>query len=118
MKANYAESGGKIDLELKNGLFVPIKGLVGLDKLAAEAKADDVFLTLVKRYNAQERNAADKKRTSYAPALFAKEPDSQGVTSGQLEAAMLRLFKAGKIKIVSNGPRTRPARTIVPAELE
>jgi RecA-family ATPase len=118
MKANYAESGGKIDLELKNGLFVPIQGLVGLDKLAAEAKADDVFLTLVKRYNAQERNAADKKGTSYAPALFAKEPDSQGVTSGQLEAAMLRLFKAGKIKIVNNGPRTRPARTIVPAELE
>jgi RecA-family ATPase len=42
MKSNYGARGGKIDLEWKNGVFVPVHGATGLDKLAAEAKADDV----------------------------------------------------------------------------
>ena len=38
MKSNYAESGGKINLEWKNGLFVPLQGPGGFDKLAAEQR--------------------------------------------------------------------------------
>lgn len=115
-KSNYGEAGGKITLEWKNGLFVPLQGETGLDKLAAEAKADDVFLTLLKRFNGQGRNAADRKGTSYAPALFAKEPDNHGNSKEQFEDAMRRLFKDSKIHIVDIGRKSKPSRTLMPVE--
>jgi RecA-family ATPase len=116
MKANYGVPGGKIDLEWKNGLFVPVYGATGLDKMAADAKADDAFLTLLKRFNAQGRNAADRKGTSYAPALFAEEPDNQNFGKKQFEDTMRRLFKDGKIHIVDIGRKSKPSRTIMPVE--
>jgi RecA-family ATPase len=116
MKSNYGVPGGKIDLEWKNGLFVPVHGAIGLDKMAADAKADDTFLTILKRFNAQDRNAADRKGTSYAPALFAEEPDNQNFGKKQFEDAMRRLFKDNKIHIVDIGRKSKPSRTIVPVE--
>jgi len=118
MKSNYGVPGGKIDLEWKNGLFVPVQGATGLDKMAADAKADDAFLTILKRFNAQGRNAADRKGTSYAPALFAEEPDNQGFGKKQFEDAMRRLFKDNKIHIVDIGRKSKPSRTLVPIEME
>jgi RecA-family ATPase len=102
-KANYSAKGAKIDLEWKDGLFVPVHGPLGLDKLAADAKAEDVFLTLLKRFNAQGRNAGVRKGTSYAPALFAEEPDNQRLGKAQFAAAMTRLLAAEKIRI--GGPK-------------
>ncbi len=116
MKSNYGVPGGKIDLEWKSGLFVPVNGPPGLDKMAAEAKADDAFLTLLKRFNAQGRNAADRKGTSYAPALFAEEPDNKGFGKKQFEDAMRRLFKDSKIHIVDVGRKSKPSRTLMPVE--
>ncbi|HEV7910051.1 MAG TPA: AAA family ATPase [Methylocella sp.] len=116
MKSNYGPSGGQITLEWSHGLFVPVQGPAGFDKLAAEAKADEVFLTILKRFNAQGRNAADRKGTSYAPALFAEEPDDHGITKRQFEAAMRRLFKDGKIKVIDNGRPSKPSRTLAPVE--
>jgi RecA-family ATPase len=114
MKNNYGEIGGKIDLEWKNGLFVPAQGATGLDKMATEARVDEVFLTILKRFNDQGRNAADRKGTTYAPALFAEEPDNQGLSKKQFADAMARLFKANKIRIDEPGPKSRPSRTLVP----
>jgi hypothetical protein len=82
----------------------------------SDAKADDVFLTLLKRFNAQNRNASDKPSVAYAPALFAKEPDCQGIRSPQFEGAMRRLFRDGKIKVLHRGRPSKPDRTLVPAE--
>jgi RecA-family ATPase len=113
MKSNYGARGGKIDLEWKNGLFVPVQGATGLGEMAAEAKADEVFLTLVKRFNGEGRNIIDTKATAYAPAIFAAQPDAQGVTNEQFRAAMNRLFKGKKVHIVDNGTKSKPSRTIV-----
>jgi RecA-family ATPase len=68
-KANYSEVGGKFDVEWKDGLFRRVSGPTSFDKMAQDAKADDVFLTLLKRFNAQNRNASDKPSKAYAPAL-------------------------------------------------
>lgn len=113
-KANYSEIGGKFDVEWKDGLFRRVIGPLGLDKLAAEAKADDVFLTLLKRFNAQGRNAGVRKGTSYAPALFAEEPDNQGIGKARFAAAMTRLLAAEKIRIEETGPQSRRSQTLVP----
>jgi RecA-family ATPase len=115
-KNNYGELGGKFDLEWKDGLFRRVSGPAGFDKMAQEAKANEVFLALVKRFNGDGRNIIDTKGTAYAPAIFAAQPDARGVTNEQFRAAMERLFKDKKVHIVDNGTRSKPSRTIVITE--
>jgi len=55
--------------------------LVGLDKIAADNKADDVFLALLKRYNQQNRNVSLNPGPTYAPAMFANEREAKGLQS-------------------------------------
>ena len=104
MKSNYSELPKTITVEWKNGLFVPVDGPQGLDKIAANARAEEVFMTILRKYNAQNRNARECKGTAYAPALFADEPDALGVNKKQLEAAMGRLVNDKKICIEESGP--------------
>jgi RecA-family ATPase len=113
MKNNYGEIGGRIDLEWKNGLFVPVLGATGLDKMAADAKADDVFLALLKRFNAQGRNVSAQKGPTYAPAMFAAEPDNQGIKNKTFDAAMRRLLNTDRIKIETFGPPSKPRSKLV-----
>jgi RecA-family ATPase len=115
-KSNYGPADTSITLEWKNGLFVPVQGPVGLDKLALEAKVEDAFLTILKRFNQNGRNASDTNGTSYAPRLFVQEPEAKGVTREQFAAAMRRLFVADKIRKVNHGRPSRPAWTMEPGE--
>lgn len=61
----------------------------------AEQKAEEVFMTILRRFNAQGRNAADTAGTSYAPARLTEQPDNEGITKDQFRGAMNRLFAAG-----------------------
>jgi RecA-family ATPase len=108
-KNQYGPLGETIVLRYRNGLFLPLPGVASLDKAAQEAKADDVFLDLLRRFAKENRNASDKSGTNYAPALFAKEEEAKraGLNRKQLEAAMRRLFATGKIW---NEPCGRPSR--------
>jgi RecA-family ATPase len=114
-KSNYGERGGKIDLEWKNGLFVPVHGATGLDKLAAEQKADEVFSNLLKRFISQGRDVSHKKGPSFAPAIFAKETEAKGISSTQLDDAMTRLFEKEKIRAVTFGPPSHQRSKLEPA---
>jgi RecA-family ATPase len=116
MKSNYGVPGGKIDLEWKNGLFVPVHGLGGIDKLAAEKKAEDVFTGLLKELSDQGRNVNASKGPTYAPAVFAKEDSAQGMKKGDLEGAMGRLLKSKTIKIEQFGPPSHCRTKLVIAE--
>jgi RecA-family ATPase len=113
MKNNYGEPGGKITLEWKKGLYVPVRAASGSEKVIEDAKVDDAFVKLVLRFNAQDRNASEKVGTSYAPSLFAKEPDA-GFNREQFEGAMRRLLLANKIRIEDHGRKGKPARTFIP----
>jgi hypothetical protein len=113
-KNNRGELGGPIEVEFRNGLFVPVNIPGGFNKLAAEQKGEDVFLMLLKRFNAQGRNADVRKGTSYAPALFAEEPDNQGIGKGQFAAVMTQLLAAEKIRIEETGPKSQRSQTLVP----
>jgi hypothetical protein len=62
--------------------------------MAAEAKADDVFLTLLKRGSMRKDEMQElSTEQAMAPALFESQPDSQGITKAQFSAAMERLLK-------------------------
>jgi hypothetical protein len=48
-----------------------------LDKAATDAKAEHVFLDLLRRYSEQGRDVSHKVSPSYAPTQFAKEETAQ-----------------------------------------
>ena len=85
----------------------------GLDKLAAERKVDDLFLTLLNRYSEQTQHVCHKPGSTYAPAIFARHPDAAGVTNKMLGAAMQRLLDANKIRIEEEGPKSHRRSRLV-----
>jgi hypothetical protein len=66
-------------------------------------------MNLLDRFTREGRNVTDKKGTSYAPACFAKEQEAKGLNlnNKMLENAMLRLFEARKIRVITDGPQSR-----------
>src|SRR5262249_19318597 len=108
-KNNYGPVSESIVLEYKNGLFLPVAGVTSLDKLAQEARADDVFVTLLRRFTNQNRNVSNMRGPNYAPALFAREDEAKQavISSKHLEAAMRRLFKN---EVITNEEYGRPSR--------
>jgi len=109
-KNNYGPISESIVMHYQNGLFLPVPGVSSLDQAAQDAKADDVFLTLLRRFTAENRNVSNSPNSiNYAPVLFAREEEAKraGVSTKMFEAAILRLFKAA---IIWNEPYGRPAR--------
>ena len=58
-KANYSEVGGKFDVEWKDGLFRRVIGPTGFDKMAADQKAEDLFLSQLVRFDRSGRSVSD-----------------------------------------------------------
>jgi len=118
MKANYGPVGETITLRWHNGLFLPQAGIGGIDKMAAEQAADSLFLKLLDKFHDQGRNVSHNKNApSYAPTVFAKDPDAKtsGVRKAALADAMDRLFAANKIKVENYGRPSRPCVNLVRA---
>ena len=88
---------------------MPEPGEGTLEKAAAERKAEELFLALLVRFNQQNRNTSDKSGTSFAPALFAKEPEAKAAKIGKaaFTTAMDRLFAAGKLFLEPYGYPSR-----------
>lgn len=112
MKANYGRIGGELGVRWKDGVFVPLSPENGLDRMAATAKAERVFLKLLREFSQEGRTLSDKVSSAYAPALFAKSGRAEGCTKRQLAAAMEGLFVAGKIKMIEGGSPARPTRSM------
>jgi RecA-family ATPase len=108
-KNNYGRLGDTIELRWENGVFVRLQGTTSLERVAADQRAEEVFIKILERFSAQERNVSDKVSRSYAPAIFAEEPEAKAAkaTKRALVGAMTRLFAANKIHIEPYGPRCR-----------
>jgi RecA-family ATPase len=102
---------GKLDETIKwqDGMFLPLPGVRSLDKVAQEAKAEEVFIDLLRRFTRENRNTSPKTGHGFAPALFAAEEEARCARVGKadLAAAMRRLFQNGKI---TNAPYGKPSR--------
>lgn len=107
MKANYSRTGAEIALTWRNGVFVAEAPVTGLDRVAASAKAERVFLKLLRDFTEQGRNVNHAGGPTYAPNLFAQHPQSEGCTKKALKAAMDNLLTQGKIKIAADGPPSK-----------
>lgn len=103
MKANYSRKGQEIGLSWQGGVFVADAGETGLDRMAANAKAERVFLKQLRSFNDQGRYVSPSKSVTFAPSLFAKHPESEGVTKRAFEVAMENLLRACRIIIAQHG---------------
>ena len=108
-KNNYGPISESIILRWRYGVYVPEPRITSIEMAAAERKAEDLFLTLLNRFNGQDRNVSDKNGTAYAPALFAKEAEAVAakVQKDSLAAAMRRLFAADKLHMEQYGYASR-----------
>jgi RecA-family ATPase len=109
-KNNYGPISTSIVLRYQDGLYLPVPSMKSLDQAARNATAQDVFVTLLKRFEAQNRNVSDKPGPSYAPVLFAREEEAKaaGINSKVLAEAMRQLFKDDKIFNKDYGRPSRP----------
>jgi RecA-family ATPase/DNA polymerase I-like protein with 3'-5' exonuclease and polymerase domains len=107
-KNQYGAMADCIPLRWQDGMFLPVDG-VTFDRAEQEARADAVFLELLRRFTTENRYVSSSLGPTYAPTMFAKEETAQsaGVSSTSLAAAMRRLFSAGKIYNESHGKPSR-----------
>jgi RecA-family ATPase len=117
MKSNFGRAGEIINLRWRDGIFDIVPGEGSIEKVAADTAADDLFLTLLRRFTEQGRHVIDKPCGTYAPTVFAEEPAAKAAKVGKdtLADAMRRLFTAGKITVLTEGrPSKRRSRLVEP----
>jgi RecA-family ATPase len=107
-KVNYGRNGGEISVTWQGGVFVADAPETGLDRMAAGAKAERVFLKLLAAFTAQGRRVNGNGRPTYAPKMFAESAEAEGVTKRAFKAAMDALYNKGKIRNETTGPASRP----------
>jgi RecA-family ATPase len=116
LKNQYGPRAESVVVRYQNGLFLPEPGMASLDKLAREAKADEVFLELLTRFGREGRNASEKLNSpNYAPTLFAREAEAKKIRlrREELRDAMSRLFAANKIRVENYGRPSQPHTRLV-----
>jgi RecA-family ATPase len=112
-KNQYGPMGETIVLRYQRGLFLPEAGLSNLDQAAKQQKAEEVFLTLLARYEREGRNVSHKQSANnFAPAEFCQQPEAKGLRKEDLRGAMTRLFAASKIHVANYGRPSRPMERI------
>jgi hypothetical protein len=87
-------------------LFLPVEGM-SMDAAERAAKADEVFVALLKRLTEQRQTVSHNSGRNYAPARFAEHPEAQGISKKEFAKAMQRLLDAKVIEIRTTG---RPSR--------
>lgn len=105
MKANYSRKGALLPLRWIDGVFhLDAKVETGLDRMAASAKAERVFLKMLRSYTEQGRFVSANPGSTFAPSVFAANTDAaEGCTKRALRAAMDSHFAAKRIVNATHG---------------
>jgi DNA polymerase bacteriophage-type len=106
-KNQYGPLSASCFVRYTNGLFLPVAGM-SMDAAERAAKAEEIFVALLKKFTAQHQTVCHVTGRSYAPARFAEHPEAQGITKREFAQAMQRLLDAKVIEIRTWG---RPSRT-------
>ncbi|MFN4158605.1 MAG: AAA family ATPase [Gemmobacter sp.] len=106
-KANYGRTGGEIAIRWQAGVFRAEEAPSGLDKLAVGAKAERVFLDLLRAFTEQGRKVNHASGPTYAPKVFSLHPKAEGMTKAAFKGAMEALLLRGAIRIAEDGPPSK-----------
>jgi RecA-family ATPase len=117
-KANYGRTGGQINVTWKDGVFVADAVETGLDRATASMKAERVFVKLLRQALDQGRRVNHAGGQTYAPKVFASQPDSEGVTKRAFGQAMEILLAAKKVVIGEDGPPSKRRQFLTLPEVD
>lgn len=118
MKVNYAGTGGELKLRWHEGAFILDDGKPSAAAGILQNNADKVFLSLLSQINRSGRRVSSSKSVSYAPTVMADMPEAASISKKALAEAMARLFAAGKIKVIHEGPPSKKRERLVVIEDE
>ena len=107
-KNQYGPASATCFVRYENGLFLPVEGM-SINAAERAAKADELFVTLLKRFTEQHRTVNHLYGRNYAPTMFAEHPDAQGINKKEFTRAMQRLLDAKVIEIRKWGKASRPS---------
>jgi RecA-family ATPase len=115
MKANYGPAGGEIQVRWQAGRFVRADaGQDGsLDIAARSHQADRVFLYLLRWHLTKGIGVSPRPSSSYAPTVFARHPQSEGVSKQRLERSMCALLDRDSIRVEKVGPPSKRRDVLV-----
>jgi RecA-family ATPase len=100
-KNQYGPPSAGCFVRYQSGLFLPVEGM-SMDEAERATKADEVFITLLRRFTEQNRTvSANVNPINYAPTTFARLPEAEasGLSKKDLGLAMERLLTN---KIIEN----------------
>jgi archaellum biogenesis ATPase FlaH len=105
-KNQYGPKGETIGIQYSNGVFLDVTINVEPKDVVPPT---ELFMQLLDRYTEDGRSVSHKSGTTYAPALFCKEPEAKkaGVGNKELVQAMLQLFSEKKIMVITRGSASR-----------
>lgn len=115
-KANLGPTGIEIAMRWQDGAFTPEAQEAGLDRMAKNAKAERVFLKLLRAFTEQGRKVNSGGGQTYAPGVFASHPDAEGVSKRGFRLAMEAMLADGRICVIEHGPPSRRRQSIEAAE--
>lgn len=98
MKSNYGRPGQRFNVRYEDGCFMVQPTDTPMDRAAASAKAERVFMALLRIYTEQGRNLNASSGANYAPSQFSQHPDSEGISRRMFKQAMENLFAKGAIR--------------------
>ena len=111
-KTNYGPSGEKVKLRWEDGCFVMQSETPAPQQAAAFNAADRTYLACLDLLTDQGREVREHPGRGYAPRVFADMPEAQGITARGFAAAQARLFSAGLIHVITDGPPSKQTRRI------
>ena len=110
-KSNYGPGGGEISLRWTEGRYVA-EG--GIDRMAASARAERLFLSLLDEFAAIGRHVNEARTgPNYAPKAFAQHDGNEGVTKKEFERAMEKLLFARTIELAEIKRANRHSATVL-----
>ncbi len=82
---------------------------MSIDAAQRAAKADEVFVILLKKLTAQHHTVSHRASRANAPTVFAEQPEAQGISKKEFARAMQRLLNAKVIEIRPGGKPSQPS---------
>ena len=111
-KSNCGPAGMELRLRWRNGGFILDEFTGGFDKLAADAKAEHIFLDLLRSFETQGRDVSPNPSRTYAPTVFEDHPKADGVRKRAFQGAMERLLCCGRIQLETFGSPSRQRKRL------
>ncbi|MBY3220743.1 AAA family ATPase [Rhizobium laguerreae] len=113
MKANYGKTGDEIRIKWKDGIFVLDDGKPSPGSALMNVRAERIFRDVLSAINRSGDRVAKTKGLNYAPKVMAERPDAEGLSAKMLEAAMQRLMAEGELRVVMEGPPSKPRQRLM-----